>query len=204
MMTIPSREAADHYLAEASHLNPGLWVDHSHQVALAAQKLAAHHPQLSPDYAYALGLLHDIGRRAGVTDMRHVLDGYHFLVTEGYPDAAQICLTHSFPLPYTGVGSGKWDCSSAELDFIQSYLDQVEYTQYDRLIQLCDAICLPTGPVLMDKRLMDVALRHGFNDYTIQKWQAFMAIQTEFEAEFGASIYQFLPEVVVNTFGFRP
>jgi hypothetical protein len=199
-MTIPPRKIADQYLVEAGCQNPGRWVAHSQQVAQAAEALATHHPQLSGEPAYILGLLHDIGRRVGVTDMRHGLDGYHFLIAEGYPEAAQICLTHSFPLPFTGVGSGKWDCSAEELTFVQSYLDRVEYTQYDRLIQLCDAICLPAGPVLMEKRLMDVTLRHGFNDFTLRKWQAFFTIQSEFETELGASIYQFLPNVAANTF----
>jgi len=199
-MKIPSRPQAEVYLAAAGNLNPGPWVDHSRQVAQAAAVLAAHHPQLDPLPAYVLGLLHDIGRREGVTDMRHVLDGYIFLIRENYPDAAQICLTHSFPLPLTGAGSGRWDCSAEELQFIQNRLDEIEYSPYDRLIQLCDALCLPCGPVLMEKRLMDVALRHGFNDYTLQKWMKFIEIQVEFEDAMGESIYKHLPKVIENTF----
>jgi len=200
-MKIPTRKQAESYINEASNLNPGPWADHSRQVAQSAEVLADHHPELNPEIAYILGLLHDIGRREGVKDMRHVFDGYHFLLNEGHPDAARICMTHSFPLPYTGVGSGKWDCSTEELQFVQDFLDKAEYTCYDRLIQLCDSICLSTGPVLMEKRLMDVNLRYGFNAFTIQKWQAFIQIKDQIEAAIGRSIYAVLPGVVENTFG---
>ena len=70
---VPSLETAEALLAEAAELNPGPWVAHSHNVALAAQCLAKAHPNLEPERAYILGLLHDIGRREGVTSMRHTL-----------------------------------------------------------------------------------------------------------------------------------
>ena len=136
--------------------------------------------------------------------MRHVIDGYHFLMDEGYPDAAQICLTHSYPIPDVGAGSGKWDGTKAEEEFVANFLAESAYSPYDRLIQLCDALCLPNGPVLMEKRLLDVSLRHGFNDFTIRKWQAFFDIQAEFEETIGQSIYSLLPGVVENTFGLKP
>ena len=200
MLKVPTRHKAEAILEDAAIRNPGPWADHSRVVARTAQTIAEHHPAIDPQSAYVVGLLHDIGRREGVTDMRHVLDGYLFLQNEGFPDAARICLTHSFPIPFAGAGAGQWDCNAAELEFVQSYLDQIEYNPYDRLIQLCDALCLPSGPVLMEKRLMDVALRHGFNEYTLEKWQAFLAIQADFEAVLGRSIYSLLPDVVENTF----
>jgi hypothetical protein len=201
---IPTNQHAQDYLAEANERNPGPWVAHSRQVAEAAQRIAAAYPALDPEGAYTLGLLHDIGRREGKSDMRHVLDGYNFLLAEGYPDAARICLTHSYPIPNIGAGSGKWDGTANEEGFVASYLASIEYTDYDRLIQLCDALCLPGGPVLMEKRLLDVSLRHGFNKFTIRKWKAFFDIRTEFETVIGTSIYQLLPGVVENTFGFTP
>jgi hypothetical protein len=203
-MEIPTRQQAADYLCEAETQNPGPWVAHSTQVALAAQRIAAAHPELNPENAYILGLLHDIGRREGVTDMRHALDGYNFLLAEGYPDAARICLTHSYPIPDVAAKSGKWDGTPDEEQFIADYLAKIDFTLYDRLIQLCDALCLPSGPVLMEKRLLGVSLRHGFNDFTIRKWQAFFAIQAEFESSIGKSIYSLLPGLVENTFGFQP
>lgn len=199
-MSIPTLSQAEAYLQEAGRLNPGPWVDHVRYVAGAARRIASAHPTLDPEEAYILGLLHDIGRRYGPSDMRHTLDGYNFLSEEGFPGAARICLTHSFPVKTPYSGAGKWDCTPQELQFVQSYLDGIVYDRRDELIMLCDCLALPTGFCLIEKRLVDVALRHGFNDYTLEKWRAFFAIQAQIEAETGRSIYDLLPGVVENTF----
>jgi hypothetical protein len=52
------------------------------------------------------------------------------------------------------------------------------------------------------KRLVDVALRHGFNALTLSKWQAIFAREREFGAALRASIYTVLPCLVETTFGF--
>jgi hypothetical protein len=200
-MKIPTRQRAEAYLEKAGEMNPGPWVDHSHHAAITAGIIAHYHPELDPEPAYILGLLHDIGRREGVSGMRHVVDGYNFLMSEGYPDAAQICLTHSYPIPNVMVGSSKWDGTMAEQQFVAETLAREPYTLYDHLIQLCDSICLPTGPVLMEKRFVDVVLRYGFNDFTLEKWRSFYRIQDDFENAIGGSIYAILPGIVQNTFG---
>ena len=100
--------------------------------------------------------------------------------------------------------AGKWDCTKQELDFLEEYLSKIEFDEYDRLIQLCDAIALPSGYCLIEKRLMDVALRHGVNEFSVPRWKAFLEIQNEFEGAIGQSIYKVLDGVVENTFGFSP
>lgn len=202
-MKIPALADAQAILQEAGRLNPGQWEDHSRQVAAAAQAIAACHPQMDAGAAYVLGLLHDIGRRVGVTSMRHVIDGYRYLISLGYEDAARVCLTHSYPVKDAACGSSAWDGSPTEYDFVQAYLDRIEFTPYDRLIQLCDSIAMPSGACLMEKRLVDVVLRYGFNHCTLRKWGAFFQIKDEFEGAIGRSIYTVLPGVVENTFGFQ-
>ncbi|OGO41665.1 MAG: phosphohydrolase [Chloroflexi bacterium RBG_16_58_14] len=184
-------------------LNPGPWVRHSKHVASAAKAIAAQHPDLDPEAAYILGLLHDIGRRAGKTEMRHILDGYNFLHQQGYEEAAQICLTHSFPMKDVRVAAAKWDCSEEEYCFVVEYLATVEYRTYDALIQLCDCLALPDGYCLLEKRFVDVALRYGFNEHTLDKWKAYFELRDRFSREIGRSIYSVLPGVVENTFGFE-
>ena len=166
-MRIPDRHEAELWLQEAGVLNPGPWVAHSRYVAEAAHNIAARLPSLEPDAAYVLGLLHDIGRRAGVTGMRHVLDGYTFLAAAGCEDAAGISLTHSFQNRDGREIFGEWDCTPEELTFIDDYLAQVEYDDYDRLIQLCDALANASGFCLMEKRMLDVGLRYGINEYAV-------------------------------------
>ena len=201
-MQIPRRETAEALLAEAGQMNPGPWIQHSENVAKAAQSIAAHHPEADAETAYILGLLHDIGRRVGVTDMRHILDGYTFLHEQGYFDAARVCLTHSYPIKPVDSTAGKWDGTPEEREFIREFIAACEFDVYDRLIQLCDALALPSGFCLIEKRLVDVALRHGFNKYTLERWRAFLEIQQQFDAAIGRSIYSVLPGVVENTFGF--
>jgi hypothetical protein len=202
-LKVPTRDEAGQLMAEAESRNPGRWAQHSRYVAQAAELIAVH-AGLDPEVAFVMGYLHDIGRRAGVTDLRHALDGYRYLLGLGYDDAARICLTHSFPVQDARSGSGVWDCSEEEYQFVADFLLSVDYTEYDRLIQLCDAIAQPDGFCLIEKRLVDVALRHGINAFTVQKWDAFLRLQKDFEEAMGQSIYRILPGVVINTFGFDP
>lgn len=198
-LKIPTLQQAEEMLDEAAQMNPGPWVAHSRVTARAAWLIAAELPDLDPEAASILGYLHDIGRREGVHGMRHAIDGYRFLANQGFEDAARICLTHSYPIPVAAVGS-KWDGTPADFDFIQDYLNQLEYDIYDRLIQLCDSISQPTGYCLMEKRFVDVALRYGYNNYARDKWQAFIEILADFEHRLGKSVYSLLPGVVENTF----
>jgi hypothetical protein len=203
-MNLPTLEKAEELIKEAQDLNPGPWVQHSFFVGKAAEAIAENHPQLNSQTAFILGYLHDIGRRAGVTDMRHTLDGYTFLMEQGFDFAARICITHVFPLKELNSVAGQWDCTQQELDFLDEYLATTEFDEYDRLIQLCDAIALPSGFCLVEKRLMDVALRRGVNEFSVPRWKAFLEIQKEFENAIGRSIYNVLDGVVENTFGFDP
>lgn len=200
-MQIPSLTTAQALLDEAERRNPGPWVAHTVYVAKAAKAIAQHHPQLDPDAAYILGLLHDIGRREGVSQNRHIIDGYTFLQAKGFDDAARICITHSFPFQDMAACVGKWDCTTAERELVRTYLAKISYTPYDELIQLCDALALPTGFCLLEKRFVDVAIRYGTDDYTVQRWQAWLGLQAKFDYKIGRSIYAVLSGVVENTFG---
>jgi putative nucleotidyltransferase with HDIG domain len=201
-MSFPTLAQAQQLLAEAETLNPGPWMQHSIYVARAAEQIAFHHPELDAERAFVLAYLHDIGRYSGPGNMRHVIDGYRFLMERGYDDPARIALTHSFPVKHPDACAGQWDCPPADYEFVRDYLAQIEYTKYDRLIQLCDALALPTGFCLLEKRFVDVTLRYGFNDFTLARWQSYLAIKQAFEAEIGRSIYTILPGIVENTFGF--
>ena len=186
----------------AADANPGPWIQHSRNVARGAEIIAAQHPSIESERAYIFGLLHDIGRQEGISGMRHVSDGYHFLASKGYEAAARICLTHSYPIERQPLGASRWDGTAQELEFINTYLASIQYDDYDRLIQLCDAICLPSGFCLMEKRFVDVALRHGTNEDTIPRWKGFYQVKQHIERTIGTSIYGLLPGVVENTFGF--
>lgn len=199
-MNIPTLVQAHELLDEAHSRNPGPWASHSRFVAEAARRIAERAGGMDWLAAEVLGLLHDIGRRAGVTGVRHVLDGYRYLSGLGYDDAARIAMTHSFPLLNIGEVFGEWDTTDDELRFVEAYLVSVQLDDYDRLIQLCDAIAMADGFVLMEKRMLDVALRYGTNAHTASKWRKKFEIKALFENRMGCSIYEVLPGVVENTF----
>ena len=126
-MKIPSIEEAERLIEEASRLNPGPWIEHNRTAGLCARTIAEKCDGLKPDVAYVMGLLHDIGRREGIMDMKHIYAGYLFMSSLGYDDSARICLTHSFPYKNIGAYNGQNDCSEEETEYIQNYLDMLEY-----------------------------------------------------------------------------
>lgn len=191
-MKVPSVEEAQKLIEEAAKLNPGPWIEHNKTAGFCARKVAEKCADMNPDVAYVMGLLHDIGRREGIMDMRHIYAGYLFMSSLGYDDSARICLTHSFPYKNIGAYNGQNDCLEEETEYIKNYLDMLEYNDYDRLIQLCDAISFPDGPTYIEKRLVDVVIRRGFNDLTIPKWKAFLELKKYFDEKAGMDIYKLL------------
>ena len=200
MLNIPSRDEAEALVIWAEKQNPGNWVAHSRMAAAAAEKIAKE-AGLNSEKAYILGLLHDIGRFEGVRGLHHTIAGYELMMEKGFDACARICLTHSFPIKVLEAFSGKKDCTDEEQAFIRDFLEKTEYDDYDRLMQLCDAIALPEGITLMDSRLMDVGLRHGFNELTLPKWRAFYEIKKMFDEKCGCNLYKLLqPEIEKTIF----
>lgn len=203
---IPTIEEAKLLLQEAENLFPGPWVQHSLWTAEAAKLIAENCEDLDPEVAYILGMLHDFGRRDslkyGITTMVHLLGGYNYSKKLGYDLLAKICITHSCPTKSTNDIDDvvKKSCSDEDYKFVKDFLNKVEYDNYDKLIQLCDALALHNGFTLIEKRLIDVALRHGLNEHLLPKWKAFMELKNYFEKKIGKSIYSILPGVVENTF----
>ncbi len=189
------------YLEWAGKQNPGPWIDHSYVVAHAAQKIAEKCIGLDADKAYVLGLLHDIGRYAGVTSVKHIYDGYKLMKREGHDEVAQICLTHSYPLHnFKWYVGGANDCSEAETAELVEELGKAVYSDYDRLIQLCDSLASAEGVCLMEKRLLDVAMRYGVKPHSQAYWQEMFKIRDDFSNKIGGSIYALFPEAREITF----
>jgi len=195
-----NREQAMELLNWAHEQNPGPWREHALHAARAAEAIAAK-SGLDPERAWISGAMHDIGRFEGVRAMHHIVAGYNLLMERGEPEAARICMTHSFPSGDPMSYIGKWDVSDDERAFIFDYIGKCEMDDYDRLLQLCDALALAEGICLIEKRLIDVAIRHGVTEYVQQKWRATLEIQKYFEEKMGCSVYSLFDDVIVNTFG---
>ena len=193
---------AETELERAGKLNPGNWTEHSRFVALACKNIAAQCGDLSPDRAYCFGLLHDIGRYAGVTSEKHLIDGYRFCMDRGWEKAAQICISHAFMIQDIKTSIGTFDVSDEEYLFMERFIKNAVYDDYDRLVQLCDALALPTGFCLLEKRFVDVAIRYGTPPVIVERWKKTLEIKDFFEEKINGSIYRLLPGVVENTFNF--
>ena len=194
-----SVEQAEKELVAAEKLTPGAWASHSRVAAYAARTIAEA-CGLDGDRAYAFGLLHDIGRRDGSWGAAHVFDGYEYMTALGEDEIARICLTHSYPR-FEGFDDYLYllKCTEEQREFLRGYLAGIEYDDYDKLVQLCDAISLPNGVCIMEKRLMDVALRHGVHKYAVVRWRKFFEIKKYFDEKCGCNIYSLFPEIAKNS-----
>lgn len=92
----PDRKTAERAIREAYESNPGGWAEHSRYVAEACKNIASRCRGVSGEKAYVLGLLHDIGRYAGLSSEKHLIDGYRYCAARGWKKAAQICISHAF------------------------------------------------------------------------------------------------------------
>lgn len=184
---LPTREEAERLLRDAEQNNPGPWGDHSRIAARCAEKIALACGDMDGDKAYILGLLHDIGRKFGTRHLGHVIDGYSYMLSLGYEEAAKVCLTHSFSNHTLDEYIGKFDTTAAELQTIREALEKARYDEYDYLIQLCDALAGSEGVLDIEERMADVKRRYG--SYPDAKWQSNLALKRHFEEKTGRDIY---------------
>lgn len=195
----PSAEEALRELELGFEINPTRWVDHARYTGEAARNIAAA-SGLDGEKAYVLGLLHDIGRRFGFSGIRHIVDGYNYAMEKGWDEVARISMTHSFAENVPTINPSMMDLTDEEYEFTKAYLAGIEYDEYDILMHLCDNIALHSGYVLMEKRMIDISMRHGVHEGTVKRWEKLFEIKEHFEKKMGKSIYSVLPGVVENTF----
>lgn len=194
---LPSKEEALEELRIAEELNPGPWAKHSLNVGIAARNIAEKIDGMDADKAFIVGVLHDIGRRVGIVDIpTHVYAGYEYCMQKGWDEVARICMTHSYLLMKDEF------CYDPESDIekeIKKYVFSIEADDYDKLIQLCDALAVDYGFVILEKRFVDVTRRYGIMEGYIRGWEVAFAIKEDFEKRMGCSIYDVLPDIGKTT-----
>ena len=197
---LPTREEALKLIRDGLLFNPGPWGEHCLTAAHCAEKIASACGDMDVEKAYILGLLHDIGRKFGVRHLGHVSDGYRFMMSLGYDEAARICLTHSFNNHKLDEYIGKFDVSDEEMEMIKTELARTVYDDYDRLIQLCDSLAGAEGVLDIEDRMNDVKKRYG--SYPQDKWDSNMRLKQYFEKKMKKDIYlvcekdSFVPEEI--------
>lgn len=196
----PNKELAEEELKISGQLNPGPWTEHSINVGLAAQIIAERCRNLNSNKAYVLGILHDIGRRYGVSAMKHGIDGYNFAMERGWDEVGRICLTHSFPVPDFDKEIGRNDMSDYESKFVRQYLKNITYDDYDKLMIVCDSLADAQGFCLLEKRFVNTTRRYGTFSFTVERWDATFEMKEYFENQMECSIYDVLPNIRETTF----
>lgn len=192
LLYYPTIEEAERELIEAGKLNPGRWIGHSKHAGLACKKIAEHCPNLDPEKAYLVGLLHDIGRRVGIVQDKHMVEGYKYCMSKGWKKLAQTALSHGFMLKDVKTSVARWDVSKEDYLLAEKIIRECKYDDYDLLIQMCDSLALPDKFCLLETRFIDVALRYGVNEFSVAKWKRILEIKEYFDKITGKDIYDIL------------
>ena len=62
-------------------------------------------------------------------------------------------------------------------------------------IILCDALATADGVCILEKRFVDVSIRYGLHEYTLERWNKTYEYKAYFEEKIGRSIYEILPDI---------
>lgn len=193
----PTIDVALKELKIAEKLNSGPWIKHSENVGIAARNIAEKIPGMDSEKAYVVGLLHDIGRRVGIVNIpKHVYEGCKFCMEKGWDEVAKICMTHSYPLMEKEFD---YEPDTVEEKTIKEYISNCQVDDYDRLIQICDAVATDYGFVILEKRFVDVTRRYGIMKTYIHGWDTTFHNKEYFEEKMGCSIYDVLPDIGKTT-----
>lgn len=166
---IPNRDKINYFLRE-DNPNFGKWVKHSYLIGRTARNMAEE-LGLDPDIAYAVGALHDIGKYDKKKGARHIIKGFEILRSETFFFPARIAMTHSFIVKDVNSYSGKMNIKEKDKKFIEDYLYQIEYNDYDKLIQLLDGSIKYEylGIEEIARRTIEKHGDNGFYDVKIEK-----------------------------------
>ncbi len=179
------------------------WITHSICVGDAAGKIA-NALNLDENYAKTLGYIHDIGKRFGWNSYEgvipHAINGYNYLKSLGYGDEyASICIKHSFlnnDINCLANDRDYTDSTNENYNFIKEYLLK-EYTIYEKIINLCDLMCT-TKLQILEKRMIDLLLRHGVYKNTHYHLIETFKLKNYFDTLLGYDLYDLFPKIKEN------
>lgn len=71
---------------------------------------------------------------------------------------------------------GVFDMDDEDRLFMKRFVENASYDEYDRLVQLCDAVAMPEGFCILEKRFVDVALCYGLSGHLLDFWMCMLAV----------------------------
>ncbi|HOP65746.1 MAG TPA: HDIG domain-containing protein [Bacilli bacterium] len=176
------------------------WVFHQICVGDAAGVIAKA-LNLNEDYAKALGYIHDIGKIYDLPDdgaLTHGINGYEYIKSLGYDeDYASICIIHSYLNNDIDCLAGESNEQGIKYNFQKEYVEKHKYTIYDKIINLCDLMCYEKV-MTMEKRLIDLMIRHGVFATTQYHIKEALKLKKYFDDKLGFNLYDLFPEIKDN------
>ncbi|MBR1648392.1 MAG: HD domain-containing protein [Alphaproteobacteria bacterium] len=166
---------------------------HTLGVAKAASKIASRIPGMDEEEAYILGLLHDYGKKINEKKegIFHGRVGYEELLKMGYGEAAQICLTHTFPIK--NFDDSEYSYPQDWKDWLHKALALIEYSDYDYLIALCDKFFEGLSMVSIEKRVAGIKKRYNLDDKQAETLlDESLRLKDYFDKKTGCDIYDIL------------
>ena len=163
---------------------------HSGAVAHIAETIASKTLYLNSEKAYILGLLHDCGKYQDehACHKFHGLVGYYYMLEKGYPDLARASLTHTFYKKEFDLS--EYPFPPDDLKICRQLLQDIEYDDYDLLLQLADMINDMGKTCTLEYRVQSLCKRRNIppKDYA---WVevALNAIKNYFDKKCGCDIY---------------
>lgn len=178
------------------------WIDHCICVGNTAGKIAKalneNGCNVDIEKTITLGYLHDIGKYNGES-YGHEISGYNYLKDKGYDEEyCNICITHSYlnnDIICTAGGVPNPQDNPSITEFVKTH----KYTIEEKLINLCDLMCLQGSKVLtIDKRLIDIMIRRGAYSNTQYHIKETYKLKEYFDSLLGYNLYDLFPEIKDN------
>jgi hypothetical protein len=91
-----------------------------------------------------------------------------------------------------------WDISEEDFEFFNHYIQDIEFDDYDLLVQLGDCLLSPRVSV-SSKKDDRCRQRYGVNNDSVARWKKSLKLKDYFNRKTGLNIYRFLPNIEENT-----
>ena len=150
--------------------------------------------QFSADIAYAAGLLHDIGR----CPKKDVLK------KEGLEIPARIAMTHTY-YGYPEIDRTEFweELDDESTKITKKFMDEVELSDVDLLIQLADTMGHRLGVMTISDRFSDILMRHNIRSAG-EHLRELYRIKQYFDKKTGMNIYELFRDEIIKTTMLEP
>lgn len=205
-MKLTSNEARELLEKERFNQKDVRWINHSicvgNTAGIIAKGLLEKGIRVDVDKAIALGYIHDIGKKYDFHGdvFPHAINGYNYIKSLGYDEEyAGICIKHSFlnnDIDCISGVSDETDKTNPNYHFVKDYINN-EYSIEEKIINLCDLMCT-TKTLTVEKRMIDLLLRHGVFKNTHYHIEETMKLKEYFDNLLGYNLYDLFKEIKDN------